>query len=127
MSKSLPRPTDTELDILRVLWKTGPTTVREVHEILAETRGVGYTTVLKMLQIMAGKGLVERDEQQRAHVYRAALKEEETQQQIAGDLLNRVFEGSALKLVMHALASKRASNEELAEIRRVLSEHERGQ
>jgi len=125
--KALPRPTDAELEILRVMWRQGPGTVREIHETLAETRQVGYTTVLKMLQIMSAKGLVQRDEQQRAHVYRAALREEQTQQQIIGDVLERVFDGSALNLLMQALASKRASTEELDQIRTLLNDYERGQ
>ena len=125
---SLPRPTDTELEILRVLWQRGPSTVREVQETLEETRPTGYTTVLKMLQIMTEKGLVRRDESQRAHVYEARLAQEQTQQQLIGDLLERAFDGSATNLVMQALATKRkTSAEELSQIRRMLDEFERGQ
>ena len=123
--KSLPRPTDAELAILRVLWRRGPSTVREVTEALAVGREVGYTTALKLLQIMTDKGLVRRDESRRTHVYAARLGEEQTQRQLVGDLLERAFGGSAQKLVMQALAARRASPEELAEIRRLLDEIER--
>ena len=123
---SRPRPTDAELEILNVLWRRGPSTVREVHAALAQSKGSGYTTILKLMQIMAEKGLVRRDERQRAHVYAARLPEGETQRQLVGDLLARAFNGSASKLVMHALASQRASDEELAQIRQLLDEFERG-
>ena len=126
-SKSLlPRPTDAELEILNVLWRRGPSTVREVHEALLETKDIGYTTVLKLMQIMAEKGLVSRDETDRRHVYEAERAEDETQRQLLSDLLDRAFQGSATKLVMQALSSKRASAEELAEIRRMLDELDRG-
>ena len=122
-----PRPTDSELGILRVLWQRGPSTVREVQESLNEARPTGYTTVLKMLQIMTEKGLVRRDEQQRAHVYEAQFAQHHTQRQMVGDLLNRVFDGSASNLLMHALATKKsASPEELSQIREILDEFERG-
>lgn len=125
---SLPRPTDTELEILRALWQRGPSTVREVQETLTEARPTGYTTVLKMLQIMTEKGLVRRDETQRAHVYEARLAQEQTQQQLVGDLLERVFDGSATSLVMQALATKKkTSAEELSQIRQIIDEFERGQ
>ena len=125
---SLPRPTDTELEILRALWQRGPSTVREVQETLGEARPTGYTTVLKMLQIMTEKGLVQRDESQRAHVYEARLAQEQTQQQMVGDLLERVFGGSATSLVMQALATKKkTSAEELSQIRQIIDEFERGQ
>ncbi|HVF56126.1 MAG TPA: BlaI/MecI/CopY family transcriptional regulator [Pyrinomonadaceae bacterium] len=123
----LPRPTDAELEILRVLWQRGASTVREVFEALSETKTTGYTTVLKMMQIMAEKGLVTRDEKERAHVYNARLREDETQRQLVGDLLARAFGGSAKKLVMQALSSEKASAEELSEIRRMLDELERGE
>ena|SRR2546423_234242 len=122
-----PRPTDAELAILRVLWQRGPSTVREVHETLNRTKPTGYTTVLKFMQIMAEKGLVRRDEEQRAHVYTARVPQEETQQQLVGDLLRRVFNDSPAQLMMQALATKKASAEELAEIRRLLDEFERGE
>jgi predicted transcriptional regulator len=128
MSKdSLPRPTDAELEILKVLWRRGPSTVREVFETLGEARGTGYTTVLKLMQIMAAKGLVKRDEGERAHRYEAALAEDETQRQLVGDLLRKAFDGSAKKLVLQALSSERATAEELAEIRRMLDQLERGE
>jgi predicted transcriptional regulator len=121
-----PRPTDAELAILRVLWERGPSTVRQVHASLHAERATGYTTVLKLLQIMAEKGLVDRDDTDRTHVYRARLSEERTQRQLLQDLLDRAFGGSALKLVMQALSTKRASPEELAQIRQLLDERERG-
>ncbi|HLF83241.1 MAG TPA: BlaI/MecI/CopY family transcriptional regulator [Blastocatellia bacterium] len=125
--KGPPRPTDAELGILRVLWQRGPSTVREVQESLNEVRPTGYTTVLKTLQIMTEKGLVRRDEQQRAHVYEARFARHQTQRQIVGDLLNRVFDGSASNLLMHALATKKGTSaEELSQIRDILDEFERG-
>jgi predicted transcriptional regulator len=122
----LPRPTDVEIELLNVLWSRGPSTVREIHEEISKTRTTGYTTVLKMLQIMAAKGLVERDEVYRVHVYKAALPQEETQRALVSDLLDRVFNGSAAKLVMHALASKKASDEDRALIQRMLTDYEGG-
>ncbi|NUR54074.1 MAG: BlaI/MecI/CopY family transcriptional regulator [Acidobacteria bacterium] len=115
-----PRPTDAELSILRVLWERGPSTVRQVHDVLGRERPTAYTTALKLLQIMTEKGLVERDERDRTHVYRARLTEEQTQRQLVRDLLDRAFGGSAAKLVLQALASRRASPDELREIRRIL-------
>lgn len=120
-----PRPTDGEVAILRVLWELGPSTVRQVHERLSRDRDGGYTTVLKLMQIMTEKGLVARDESSRTHVYRAACSEDQTQQQLVGDLLDRVFGGSARKLVMQALSAKAASPEEIAEIRRMLDRMDR--
>ncbi|HEX8721471.1 MAG TPA: BlaI/MecI/CopY family transcriptional regulator [Pyrinomonadaceae bacterium] len=122
----LPRPTDAELEILKVLWRRGPSTVREVFETLGETKGTGYTTVLKLMQIMADKGLVTRDESERAHRYHTAAPEDETQRRLVGDLLRKAFDGSAKKLVLQALSTERASHEELDEIRRLLDELERG-
>jgi len=119
------KPTASELEILRVLWARGPSTVREVHEALSERKFLGYTTVLKMLQIMTAKGTVRRNETQRAHVYEACLPAEQTKRQIAGDMLQRVFEGSASQLMMHALAGRKASLEEISELRRLLDEYER--
>ena len=104
-----PRPTDAELAILRILWDRGPSTVRQVHEILGRERQAAYTTALKLLQIMTEKGLVERDERDRTHIYRARLSEETTQRQLVRDLVDRAFAGSSSKLVLQALASKRAS------------------
>ncbi len=123
---NLPMPTDAELEILTVLWQRGLCTVREVHEQLSASREMGYTTVLKLMQIMAEKGLVRRDERQRAHVYEARLAQEQTQQQLVGDLLERAFDGSAMSLVMQALQTKRASAAELSQIRDLLDEFERG-
>lgn len=120
----LPRPTDAELEILKVLWRRGPSTVREVFEALSESKTTGYTTVLKLMQIMADKGLVVRDESERAHRYEPAAPEDETQRRLVGDLLRRAFDGGAAKLVMQALSTERASAEELSEIRRMLDELE---
>lgn len=121
----LPRPTDAELAILRVLWERGPSTVRDVTAALAASRGTGYTTTLKLLQIMTEKGLVRRDESERTHVYEPCLSEDQTQRQLVGDLLERAFGGSAEKLVLHALSARRASRAELAEIRKLLDKLER--
>lgn len=121
-----PRPTDAELEILTVLWSRGPSTVRDVHETIARRKPTQYTTVLKTLQIMAEKGLVKRDEKQRAHIYCAARPREWTQQQLAGDLLQRAFGGSAASLMLGALAAHRASPGELAELRKFLKEYEEG-
>ena len=115
------RPTDAELGILRVLWDRGPSTVREVAEVLG--RQSGYTTVLKLLQIMTEKKLVLRDESERTHVYRAAYSEDQTQQHLVSDLIARAFDGSAAKLVLQALNSGKASPEELDEIRKLIESH----
>jgi BlaI family penicillinase repressor len=119
MSKT-PRPTDAELAILRVLWEHGACTVRQVHEALSRERPAAYTTALKMLQIMTEKGLVRRDVSDRTHVYQPRLSEEQTQRQLVRDLLDRAFGGSSSKLVMQALSARRATPEELTEIRRLL-------
>lgn len=116
------RPTDAELAILRVLWAQGPSTVREVAAEMG--RESAYTTVLKLLQIMTDKGLVRRDESSRTHIYRASRSERATQRQLVRDLADRAFGGSAARLVMQALAAKKASPEELAEIRRWLAEQD---
>jgi BlaI family transcriptional regulator, penicillinase repressor len=118
------KPTDAELSILRVLWAHGPSTVRRVAEIMG--RETGYTTVLKLLQIMTEKGLVQRDESMRTHVYEAAYSQDQTERQLVADLMNRVFDGSAAKLVLQALASTKASPEELAEIRRLIDKQRGG-
>ena len=118
------KPTGAELRILQVLWSRGPSTVRDVAETMG--REGAYTTVLKLLQIMTDKRLVRRDESARTHVYRAVLSEEQTQKQIVTDLLTRVFDGSAGKLVLQALASGKASPEELAEIRKLLDTYRGG-
>jgi predicted transcriptional regulator len=117
---TLPRPTPAELEILRVLWAHGPSTVREVQERLAEQRPTGYTTALKLLQIMTDKGLVRRDEAARAHVYAAEAPEHQTQRQLVHDLLDRAFGGSATQLVMHALSAQKTSRKDLARIREML-------
>lgn len=121
-----PRPTDAELSILRVLWRRGPSTVRQIVEELNRLQPTGYTTVLKLMQIMIEKGLLKRDDTDRSHVYEAALAEEETQRQLIRDLLDRAFSGSAQKLVLHALSAKKATREELAEIRKLLDKMEGG-
>ena len=115
-----PRPTNAELSILRVLWERGPSTVRHVQECLSARRATGYTTALKLLQIMTEKGLVRRDTRQRTHIYAPRLTEDQTQRQLIRDLMNRAFGGSAQKLVMQALNSVKASADERAEIRRLL-------
>jgi predicted transcriptional regulator len=120
------KPTDAELAILGVLWQRGPSTVKDVQKVLERTRRTGYTTVLKLMQIMAGKGLVSRDESTFAHVYQARIPQEQTQRTLIADLLDRVFEGSTSRLVLQALAAKKATPEELSEIRRILKRHERG-
>jgi predicted transcriptional regulator len=120
------RPTDAELGILRVLWDRGASTVRDVHKTLGGDRSAGYTSVLKIMQIMLDKGLVTRDEDSRSHVYRAAAPREQTQRQIVGDLLERVFGGSARALVLQALSGRRTSPEDLAQIRKLLDELEGG-
>ena len=124
--KTETRPTDAELEILRVLWERGPSTVREVHESLGDSRGTGYTTVLKLLQIMTEKGIVRRDETERAHVYEARAPREETENVLVGDLLDRAFAGSASALVLRALSTKPASAQELAKIRKLLDDLEGG-
>ena len=125
MKQEPQKPTASELEILRVLWNRGPSTVREVYDSLREKKTLGYTSVLKLLQIMTAKGTVRRNETQRAHVYEACLPAEQTKRQIAGDMLQRVFEGSASELMMHALAGGRTSPEEIKELREMLDEYER--
>lgn len=118
------QPTDAELEILTVLWERGPSTVREVHEVIGRSKPTGYTTVLKLLQIMTEKGLVQRNEEQRAHVYEPCLAKEQTQRQLLGNLLERAFDGSAAKLVMQVLSTEKASPDELAHIRQILDKLE---
>jgi predicted transcriptional regulator len=115
-------PTDRELTILRILWDMGPSTVREVNEAMDKDRPTGYTTTLKLMQIMTEKGLLVRDESDRTHVYKANVAEERMQKQLVGDMLERVFSGSAEKLVMRALSAKKVSAKELAKIRRMVDE-----
>jgi BlaI family transcriptional regulator, penicillinase repressor len=119
-----PRPTPAELEILRVLWDRGPSLVRDVQEVINADRRTGYTTVLKLLQIMTDKGLVSRDEQARAHVYSARLPQSQTQRQLVRDLVDRAFGGSAANLVMQALSSRRTSADEIGKIRRLLDDLE---
>jgi len=126
MAQKPPRPTDAELEILTILWSRGRSTVREVHETVSRRKPTQYSTVLKFMQIMAEKGLVRRDEQQRAHIYEAAQPRERTQQQLAGDLLQRAFGGSAKNMLIGALSARRASKQELAEMRKLLDEYEEG-
>jgi predicted transcriptional regulator len=127
MANEPPRPTDAELEILTVLWSLGPATVREVHDVIGRRRVAQYSTVLKFMQIMAEKGLVRRDEKQRAHIYEAARPREWTQRQLAGDLMERAFSGSAKALLMGALSARRATKGELAELRRLLDEYRKGE
>jgi predicted transcriptional regulator len=119
------KPTASELEILRVLWSRGPSTVREVFDALNEQKETGYTTVLKLLQIMTVKGTVRRNEEQRAHVYEACQPAEKTKRQLAGDVLHRVFDGSASQLMIHALEGRKTSKKELEELRRLLDKYER--
>jgi predicted transcriptional regulator len=123
MSRQPPRPTEAELEILTVLWSRGPSTVRDVHENISQRKPTQYSTVLKFMQIMTEKGLVRRNEKQRAHVYEAAQPREWTQQRLAGDLLQRAFGGSAKNLLMGALSTRKSSKKELAELRELLDQY----
>jgi len=118
--KQTPRPTDAELAILNVLWERGPSTVRDVHDALSSVQATGYTTVLKLLQIMTEKGLVVRDETERAHIYEARYSEQRTQRQLLADLVDRAFGGSPAKLVVQALSGRKATADELSAIRELL-------
>jgi len=113
-------PTEVELAILHVLWKDGPSTVRQIHDSLKEERGTGYSTTLKMIQVMTEKGLVLKDDSQRPQVYRASKQEEQTQLQLVDDLIQRGFSGSAMKLVLSAVSAKRISADEMKRIRDLL-------
>lgn len=124
MKRTPQKPTASELEILRVLWARGPSTVRDVHETLKTKKDMGYTGVLKLLQIMTAKGTVRRNESQRAHVYEAGRPAAQTKRQLAEDVLQRVFEGSASQLMMHALAGRKTSPREIEELRRILDHHE---
>ena len=125
-NNNLPRPTETELEILRVLWKHGPSTVREVHKILNKEREteVGYSTTLKMFQVMTQKNLVERDETVRPQIYTTRVPQEQTQRQLVKDLLKRAFGGSPRQLVMHALSTEEATDEELEQLEQLLDKFE---
>jgi predicted transcriptional regulator len=120
-----PAPTDAELEILRVLWTRGPSTVREVHEQVSETKPVGYTTVLKQMQVMHGKGLLVRSDRFRSHVYEPSQSRTQIQRQLAGSMLRQVFDGSARQLLQSALAGRKVDQEELERIRELLSKYER--
>jgi predicted transcriptional regulator len=122
----LPRPTDSELVILRVLWDRGPSTVRVVHEALADARETGYTTTLKLMQIMADKGLVTRDASERTHVYTARLTQDQTQRQLVADLVQRAFGGSAAALVQQALSAQPTSPDELKKIQKLIADYKKG-
>ncbi|OGX90251.1 MULTISPECIES: BlaI/MecI/CopY family transcriptional regulator [Hymenobacter] len=126
MSKAPPKPTDSELEILHVLWTHGPATVRAVNDELGQRRQaeVGYTTTLKLLQLMLDKGLVRRDDEGRSHVYRAAVREQDTQNLLLDKFVAATFGGSALKLVMQALGNRQTSADELAQLRRLLNDIE---
>jgi predicted transcriptional regulator len=126
MASDPPKPTDAELEILTCLWSRGPSTVRDVHEMISARKPTQYTTVLKQLQVMADKRLVRRNEEQRSHVYEPTRSREWTQQQLAGDLLRRAFDGSARGLMLGALSARKTSRKELAEIRRMLDDYEKG-
>ena len=126
MARTRLRPTDAELAILGVLWTQGPSTVRQVHQALADARETGYTTTLKLMQIMAEKGLVARDESTRTHVYSASASRDTTQRQLVSDLVDRAFGGSATALVMQAISAHSASSEELTEIQRLIKDYKEG-
>jgi BlaI family transcriptional regulator, penicillinase repressor len=123
----LPPPTDAELDILRLLWERGPSTVREIHDALGEVREVGYTTILKQMQVMHQKGLLHRSERFRSHVYDAVQSKEATQRQIATSILRQVFDGSARSLLQSALAGRRVDRKEMQQLRDLLHDYERRQ
>ncbi len=123
--RDLPKPTAGELEILHVLWEHGPSTVRKVYDALREKKPIGYTTVLKLMQIMTSKGTLRRNEEQRAHVYEACLPAGKAKRQFAADVLERVFEGSASELMIHALQGRRTSHEEIEQLRRILDDQER--
>jgi len=125
-SEGLPIPTDAELSVLRILWKKGPSTVRQLHEALSKERDLGYTTVLKAVQVMLEKGLVHRDDSERSHVYRAAVAEGQTKGQLVSDLMAKAFAGSASELLVHALKAGRTKPAELDAIQRLLDAARKG-
>lgn len=127
MKNEPPKPTNAELEILTVLWSIGPATVREVYEAISRRRSAQYSTTLKFMQIMAEKGLLRRDEKQRAHVYEATRSQQWTQQQLARDLMDRAFSGSAKALLVGALSARKATKAELAELRKLLDEYHKGE
>lgn len=126
MKDEPPKPTEAELEILTVLWSIGPATVREVYDVLIRRRPMQYSTVLKFMQIMVGKGLAQRDQSQRAHIYKSSRSREWTQRQLAGDLLERAFGGSAKALMVGALSSRKTTKKELTALRKLLDEFPRG-
>lgn len=127
MAPAAPAPTNAELEILRLLWRDGPLTVRDVHETIKRRRDVRYTTVLKTLQVMTEKGLVTRDDSERSHVYAAAVPESTVKKRLVADLVDRAFDGSAASLAMQALSTRRASPEEIREIRKLLDSIKRNE
>ena len=114
------RPTESEMEILQILWENGSSTIREVHEVLSETKDSGYTTTLKLMQIMTDKGLIERNDEAKSHIYSATVKKESIQKQVVSKMINSLFKGSSAKLVMHALGNHKASEEEIMEIKKYL-------
>jgi predicted transcriptional regulator len=123
MNAELPAPTNAELEILGILWQHGPQTVKQIHEAIRPTRDVGYTTILKLMQLMTEKGLLERDESERSHIYRPAVPEKKVKKRLLSDLLDRAFDGSTASMVQQLLSAKRATPKELDEIRAMLDEH----
>jgi predicted transcriptional regulator len=121
------KPTESELEILRVLWEKGPSTVREVHEVLGQSKDAGYTTTLKLMQIMHEKGLLERDTSSKTHIYSSAVSQENTQRQLLDKMIDTVFNGSASQLVLQALGNHKSSKEELEKIKQYLNEIEKQQ
>ena len=124
MNKKIPKPTESELEILQILWQSGPSSVRFVNDALNEQREVGYTTTLKLMQIMLEKGLVDRNDESRTHIYKAVVEEADVQQQLLKKFVDTTFRGSALKLVVQALGSHNASTEELEEIKALIKKME---
>lgn len=127
MSRTAANPTEAELELLSILWTRGPSTVREMHEVIRGQKDTGYTTTLKILQNMTDKGLVVRDESQRSHVYRAAVKAEKTQRRLVGDLLEKAFGGAVEQLVLQALSSRKVNPGEIARLRKLLDDLEENQ
>ena len=118
------KPTESEMEILQVLWELGSSSVREVHQVLSETKDSGYTTTLKLMQIMYEKGLLNRNDEAKSHIYSSAIKKESVQKQVVSKMINGLFKGSPAKLVMHALGNHRASKEEILEIKNYLDQME---
>lgn len=125
--KQIPKPTDAELEVLQILWRNGACTVKTVNELLNEKKETGYTTTLKIMQIMHEKGIVQRNENERSHIYSPVIKETDIQKVLVDKLLETAFSGSAAKLVMQALGNSQTSKEELKKIREYLNQIERGE